>query len=197
MIIFSPVYSQGISRGSSFFLERNGNLFNVAITRARANLWVAGDLAACAGCEVDYLANFARYSQQVSERDAEDLMRASQDLGPVFPEVSNPESVSDWEKILYEALYDSGISTTPQFRVERYVQDLALIVGDRRLNIEVDGERYHRAWTGELCRRDQIRNQRMFELGWDVMRFWVYEIRDELPSCVERVKAWIDQGDRV
>ena len=62
--------------------------------------------------------------------------------------------------------------------MDQYQLDLAIIEDERRLDIEVDGERYHRDWTGELSRKDQIRNQRMFELGWDVMRFWVYEVRD-------------------
>ena len=54
----------------------------------------------------------------------------------------------------------------PQYLVEkRYALDFALIEGDRRLAIEVDGERYHRNWDGELCRRDQIRNERLMELG--------------------------------
>ena len=35
LMIFSPVVSKGISRGSLHFLKNNGNLFNVAITRAR------------------------------------------------------------------------------------------------------------------------------------------------------------------
>jgi hypothetical protein len=56
------------------------------------------------------------------------------------------------------------------------------------------GERYHRAWDGELCRRDQLRNMRLIELGWDVMRFWVYEVRDDLPRVVERVKRWSTGG---
>jgi hypothetical protein len=30
----------------------------------------------------------------------------------------------------------------------------------------------------------------MIELGWEVKRFWVYEIRDRLPECVEWVRAW-------
>jgi very-short-patch-repair endonuclease len=63
------------------------------------------------------------------------------------------------------------------------------------LDIEVDGERYHRNWTGELCRRDQLRNQRLFELGWDVLRFWVYEIRDDTNGCVERVKQWLNNSN--
>ena len=70
--------------------------------------------------------------------------------------------------------------------------DFALIDGDRRLNIEVDGERFHRSWTGELCKRDQLRNQRLIELGWEVKRFWVYEIRDEMDDCVKWVRGWAD-----
>ena len=50
---------------------------------------------------------------------------------------------------------------------------------------------YHRNWNGELSYRDQLRNQRMFELGWDVKRFWVYQIRDELDWCVEQVRKWV------
>ena len=65
--------------------------------------------------------------------------------------------------------------------------------GDAMLDIEVDGERYHRSWDGEICRRDQIRNQRLYELGWDVMRFWVYQIRDDLDVCVSRVKRWSER----
>ena len=41
-------------------------------------------------------------------------------------------------------------------------------------------------------RKDQIRNQRMFELGWDVMRFWVYEVRDNLDESVNKVKLWLE-----
>ena len=33
----------------------------------------------------------------------------------------------------------------------------------------------------------------MFELGWDVKRFWVYEIRDNLPWCIEQIKAWMEE----
>ena len=72
----------------------------------------------------------------------------------------------------------------PQYSVDKYHFDFALVSGKRRLNIEIDGERYHRNWDGELCRRDQIRNLRLMELGWDVMRFWVYQIRDDLDRCL-------------
>jgi len=105
----------------------------------------------------------------------------------------HPERVSEWEHILYKALYNAGIKAIPQYQIEKYTLDFALFEGDRQLNIEVDGERYHKNWTGELCRRAQIRNQRLFELGWDVKRFWVYEVRDDLEGCVNKITRWIEE----
>lgn len=67
----------------------------------------------------------------------------------------------------------------------------------RRLDIEVDGERYHRDWDGELVRRDQIRNLRLIEMGWDIIRFWVYEIRDSLPMCTDRLLRWVEASDEL
>lgn len=49
-----------------------------------------------------------------------------------------------------------------------------------------------RGMIAELLRRNQLRNMRMIELGWDVMRFWVYQLRDEMPACVQRVKDWLE-----
>ena len=36
---------------------------------------------------------------------------------------------------------------------------------------------------------------RLIEMGWDVLRFWVYEVRDTLPTCVARVAAWVEEAD--
>ena len=95
-------------------------------------------------------------------------------------------------ELLYRALFAAGLRPIPQYDVEKYVHDFALLDGHRRLNVEVDGERYHRNWDGELLRRDQIRNERLMELGWDIMRFWVYQVRDGLAGCVSRVQGWYD-----
>src|SRR5581483_4270136 len=100
------------------------------------------------------------------------------------------EVVSDWERVLFQALTEAGLRPVPQYVEPPYTLDLALFDGDRKLDIEVDGEHYHRNWDGEVCRRDQIRSRRLTDLGWDVMRFWVYELRDDLAGSVERVRAW-------
>jgi len=194
VMFFSPVISRGAARETIGFLRSNGNLFNVAITRARGVLYVVGDRNAALASEVPYFRKFAEYTLQL-EHDDRTEQEPTETLGPEYPPVAHPERVSDWErKVLYPALYDAGIRAIPQYNVEQYDLDFAVIVGDRRLNIEVDGERYHRSWTGELCLRDRLRNQRLIELGWDVKRFWVYEILDRLPECVQFVKSWVEGG---
>jgi very-short-patch-repair endonuclease len=39
-----------------------------------------------------------------------------------------------------------------------------------------------------------LRNLRLIELGWDVKRFWVYEIRDRLPDCIKQVQDWVESA---
>lgn len=194
VMFFSPVISEGVQPGALGFLRSNGNLFNVAITRARGLLHVVGDRAAAISCGVDYLENFASYVGRLSGDQKVHEQLQSPTLGSDYPVVAKPENVSDWERLFYQALFEAGLRPVPQFTVEQYDLDFALIVGDKKLDIEVDGERYHRSWTGELCLRDQLRNQRLIELGWDVKRFWVYEIRDRLSDCVDQVLRWANQS---
>jgi very-short-patch-repair endonuclease len=30
----------------------------------------------------------------------------------------------------------------------------------------------------------------LIELGWDVQRFWVYQIRDNMKECIEKIQEW-------
>ncbi|MGH9672829.1 MAG: AAA domain-containing protein [Bryobacteraceae bacterium] len=192
VIFFSPVVSPGVGESTLRFLNRNGYLFNVAVTRARSALIVVGDTQAALDSGVDYLASFAEYARDFG-RGREEISRV--EAGPEYPPVPNPERVSEWEKVFYRAMYHAGLRPIPQYDEAPYTLDFALFGGERRLDIEVDGENYHRNWDGELCRRDQIRSRRLNDLGWEVMRFWVYEVRDDLERSVERVRAWPrDQG---
>ena len=192
LMIFSPVISTGTNSGAISFLKNTGNLFNVAITRARAVLVMVGDLSYCSKCGVSYMEHFIDYAYKCNDQkytDAnEDKMKK---LNREYPSVSNVDQVSDWEKILYSALFDVGVKTIPQYSIDKYKLDLALIHGENRLDIEVDGEMYHKAWNGELCYRDQLRNQRLFEMGWDVKRFWVYQVRDNLGWCIDQIQQWL------
>jgi very-short-patch-repair endonuclease len=191
VMFFSPVVSAEMPEGGASFLRRNANLFNVAITRARSLLCVVGDRGAIEQSGIDYLMDFSAYVGGLKDRVALPAVSPSQELGPVYPAVARPENVSEWERCLYGALHAAGVRPIPQYSVDAYDLDFAVIVGDRKLDIEVDGERYHRAWTGELVLRDQLRNQRLIELGWDVKRFWVYQLRDDMPGCVAEIVRWV------
>lgn len=193
LMFFSTVISSGAPNGCVNFLKSTGNLFNVAITRAKSSLVVVGNQDYCKECGVSYLEHFVEYVMK-QEKISAPVVDINNDYGPEFPELDGHimQTVSDWEKVLYTALYSVGIKTQPQYSIDNYRLDLALFYNGKCLDIEIDGERYHRSWNGELCYRDQLRNQRMFELGWDVQRFWVYEIRDRLPWCIEQVKLWMN-----
>lgn len=169
VIIFSPVVSDGTKSQSLMFLKSTGNLFNVAITRARALLVTVGDKQYCKQCGVSYLEHFAEYS---CGEDA-------------------PVESSEWEHILQKALSDAGIPVTAQYHVDKYYLDLALFHHGKKLDIEVDGAMYHQKWTGELSYNDQLRNQALMRQGWDVIRFWVQQVRDQLPWCVDQIKEWM------
>lgn len=192
VIFFSPVVSLGVTDNTLRFLKNHGNLFNVAITRARSELVVVGDRQAALDSGVTYLASFAEYSRGLAK--VEPHVAAGGEAGPEYPLVSHPEVVSEWERTLYRAMHGAGLKPVPQYEEAPYTLDFALFHGERKLDIEVDGENYHRNWDGELCRRDQIRSRRLVDLGWEIMRFWVYEVRDDLDGVLRRVKAWTDEA---
>ncbi len=193
VMIFSPVVSKNFPEKSLGFLQ-NRNLFNVAITRARAKLLVVGDRAACETSNLNLLSRFAKYVGNLSDKIEEQPQPKRRNLGKKYPTVANPEKVSFWEHTFYEAAYEAGIRLIPQYTIEKYVVDFLLIDNKRQLVIEIDGETYHKNYTGDLCRRDQLRNIRLFELGYDVLRFWVYEVRDELDSCLNKIQEWKERS---
>ena len=192
VIFFSPVVSVGANDNMLRFLRTHGNLFNVAVTRARSELVVVGDWQAALDSGVSYLVSFAEYARGLAPvKPGLGTFRAD---GPEYPPVDHPELVSEWERTLYRALHAAGLAPVPQYEEAPYTLDFALFHGERKLDIEVDGENYHRNWDGELCRRDQIRSRRLADLGWDIMRFWVYEVRDDIEGAVRRVKAWTENA---
>jgi very-short-patch-repair endonuclease len=198
IMFFSTVVTKDINPSVMNFFKPN--LFNVAITRARAALWVFGNQEDCLNFDHEELASLANYINNIHSKVIEDDVKL-----PEFKDNKYPHSYvkelgvkySEWEVLFYEALYKHKIRTIPQYSVDQYKLDLALFDEnnpDRKLNIEIDGVEYHRDARGELIIRDRIRNLRMIELGWDVKRFWVHDVRDNLDECVNEVLYWINNA---
>jgi very-short-patch-repair endonuclease len=177
VLFFSLCLGAESPPGSLAFLRDGGNLFNVAVSRAKAVCRVVGnrDIARHSG--------ISHVIRLVSACEAKARDPAS---GPVFE--------SPWEERLYDALKVRGIECTTQYPIAGRRLDLAWFgKGHVKIDIEVDGDRYHRDASGMRKVDDLWRDHQLRGLGWKIVRFWVYELRDDIIRCVERVQGIIDE----
>ena len=79
-----------------------------------------------------------------------------------------------------------GLAPQPQYWLAGKRLDLAL--PDHKLDIEVDGERHHRDEFGRRKAEDLWRDLAVKAAGWTPLRFWVYELREDMGGCVGRVQ---------
>ena len=189
VMFFSPCVGPGLAKGPKYFLSSTGNLFNVAITRARSLLHVIGNRDACSTCGVPFVEAFSTYVEGLGRESVEPTDRR---FDPDDPRVGY------WEGPFFEALKKAGLNPISQYPVNQYRLDFAIIYGDTHLDVEVDGELYHKEWDGARCKADIIRDIRLSALGWQIKRFWVYRVRDEMDECVnEVISALQESGDSV
>lgn len=157
VMIFSPVVAPGLPEASIGWLMGTPNLFNVAITRARAGLIVAGHRGFCLGLEgpLGELATYIRdleTQEQVAQAGVEGRLH------------------SQAEARLYQALLSAGLEVTPKVRLQGYEADFLIQQGKVVINLECDG-RHHRDSAGRLRRQDRARDSLLEAAGWRVLRF--------------------------
>ena len=97
---------------------------------------------------------------------------------------------SPWEKVFFDALAEAGITSIPQYRFDQYKLDLA--IPDAMIDIEVDGEYWHRNLDGSRVLSDLKRDTHLSSRGWHIKRFWVYELQSDLGKCISEVKETIE-----
>ncbi len=182
LIIFSLCSGSDMPRGSLGFIKNKPNLFNVAVSRARAVLHVVGNRTWAQNCGIKHIQNLA------IKRDP--TMRTAS-VAPWAP------YESPWEQRLAEAMQDAGLEPIPQYSIAGRRLDLALIRDKQKpikIDIEVDGDRYHRNPDGSRKSDDIWRDTQMQSLGWKVIRFWVYELREDMQGCIAKIrKAYNDE----
>jgi very-short-patch-repair endonuclease len=74
----------------------------------------------------------------------------------------------------------------PQYPIAGRFLDLA-ILNPTKVDVEVDGETVHRTAGGGRKDDDYWRDLQLQSLGWKVCRFWVYELREDLARCTQKV----------
>ena len=184
VMIFSLCGGDDLTGGALHFLRENPNLFNVAVSRARAMLYMVGDREWAAHCGMDHIELLAE-PERLSVRPAQKTAWYPYE--------------SPYEKVLAEALQQAGLEPLPQVPVGHRRLDLALRDPSRpecRLDIEVDGA-CHRDAAGHRKSDDLWRTLELNAAGWRVIRFWTYELREDLPGCVARVqKVWNEMREQ-
>ena len=171
LILFSPVVHTRVAPSAIAFLQKDWRRLNVAISRARAVAHVFGDL------------DFARRG----------VVRRLQSLAARSTEPRQPpaEGVFDstWERRVYEALRVRGFDPKPQYEIAGRRLDFALFGGGGiRLDVEVDGRRWHQDIDGNRKLDDHWRDHQLRSLGWKVRRFWVDELDKDLESCLDLIE---------
>jgi very-short-patch-repair endonuclease len=176
LIMFSLCGGPGMAYGSIAFLQKSPNLFNVAVSRARAVLHVVGNREWALACGVPFIEKLARHTLP-------DHVARPTNHGDPYQ--------SPWEKVLHEALARAGIEALPQYPIAGRFLDLG-ILSPVKLDIEVDGE-HHRTARGGRKDDDHWRDLQLQSLGWKVCRFWVYELREDLKRCVNKVASLLHE----
>jgi len=148
------------------------------VSRGKTLLHVFGDEKWAANCEVPVLNALYTASQSgsqgLSTESRTDL------IGPV------------WEPLLADVMAREGIEYSQQYPTCGYYLDFAIFPDGKKLNIEVDGEKYHRDRYGNLRAEDIRRDLILKADGWFVQRFWVYELREDMKKCIRKIKSLME-----
>ena len=151
---------------------------------AKAVLHVVGNREWATNCRISHVKNLAVPREQKALREA-----AKSEWYP---------HESPWEKILFDALQKRGLEARPQFQAGSRRLDMALVDAERKifLDIEVDGD-CHRGPDGSRKTDDVWRDIQLQGMGWRVLRFWTYQLRENLAECVESIEnAWRNNEPR-
>ncbi|HKI01091.1 MAG TPA: AAA domain-containing protein [Thermoanaerobaculia bacterium] len=129
--------------------------YNVAVSRARNQLWVIHSLDPESHLKVGDL----RRRLIEHARDPQALLRL------MGEQANRTDSV--FEKLVLQRLVSTGYRVRPQWPVGAYRIDLVVEGQTRKLAVECDGERWH---TPEQLNRDLERQAILERLGWTFVR---------------------------
>ena len=178
VMIFSLCAGPDMPTGSRSFLRETGNLFNVAVSRARAVMHVIGNRDWAKRCGIPHIEKLTSNGKRKPV--------------PVHKGPWHPHE-SPWEENLFKALVEAGLKPRPQHPVSSRRLDMALIRAENKpikIDIEVDGD-CHRSSDGTRKRDDLWRDIQLQGMGWKVMRFWTYQLREDMAGCVDKImEVW-------
>lgn len=161
----------GPNQGAALNKREYEQRFNVALSRARDRMYLFRSIT-----EAD-LRNETDLRLKVLRHFASPL--------PQQDQVDNPLDLcdSDFERDVYKKLTALGYWVTPQVKVGPFRLDL-VVEGeqDRRIAIELDGDKYH---PPEKWADDFSRQRTMERMGWTFWRCWGSSYTMNPENCIE------------
>lgn len=198
VILFSLVGGPDMPPSCSWFYEQDPNRFNVAVSRAKAVLRVFGDR--------EWLLGWAKGNERRKHIEILAMIPSADDAVPPdgMPDAArpdNPSIIGDpnrigpvWEPKLAAELWKRGLPVQQQYPACGRYLDMALIKPGLKLDIEVDGEAYHRGRDGNRKQDDIMRDIVLIANGWRIKRYWVYQLRENWDKCVQEIESLWNEG---
>ena len=179
-VVISAVLSPDMSRNGARWVERERNLLNVAVSRARMALIVLGHPA------MDDLGSPTLSSLRVYLLDE---VARNESAAP-HPASFRTDSRS--EELLLSAMQLRNLLPYAKLDVEGYELDFALMEQGIKLNVEVDGDQ-HLDTRGRQRRRDLTRDRVLSNLGWTVLRIPAWRCHEEIDSVIDEIEKTRDR----
>ena len=173
-IVLSPVLAPGIAKSGARWIEKERNLLNVAVSRARQALIVLGHplMQELGSPTLTSLRLYLREEIAPSEDDS--------------PSYAQFRTDSASEQRLLDAMQLRDLLPYAKLDVEGYELDFALLEQGIRLNVEVDGDQHLDA-RGRQRRQDVTRDRILAKLGWTVLRIPAWRCHDEMESVIDEI----------
>jgi superfamily I DNA and/or RNA helicase len=170
IILFSPAVAEGIEPKTVSWINIHLNMTNVAITRARSNFIVVGDMDQCEKTEgiLKFLAEYIKLNKKKKI---------------IFD--------SAIEAKFYKRLVKEGVKVVPQFEVEvkgtkKYRLDFAYFVNGSKYDIEIDGDKAH----SQKAESDSLRDIHLRSEGWKIRRYSAKEINNNIDKIINQIKRF-------
>ena len=157
IMIFSTVVSAGMDHSSAMWISKPPNVLNVAMTRARRQLIIVGDM--------DYCGN--NFSGEILGK-----------LSQYCKKIQKLESISLEQKKLFELLILNGIDPEIEYPVADMHVDFFVASQGQNIVIEVDGDQHKNQQA-----HDESRDAALRSLNFKVLRFSARDVR-ETPALI-------------
>ena len=179
-IVLSSVLSPGMSKSGARWIEKERNLLNVAVSRARRALIVLGHPL------IGDLGSPTLASLRIYLRD--EVARNECAGSPASEFYTDSTS----EKLLLDAMQLGNFLPYAKPEVEGYELDFALLEQGIKLNVEVDGDQHIDA-RGRQRRQDITRDRVLAKLGWTVVRIPAWRCHEEIDSVIDEIRRTRDR----